>query len=60
MQEQYRAEKISWEDLEQLSPIIADTRNQILGVQTQLDSLFAAVAQVKEEITQINIRARGF
>jgi hypothetical protein len=60
MQEQYRAEKVSWEDLEQLSPIIADTRNQILGVQNLLDSHLATVAAIKEEISQINVRTRGF
>jgi hypothetical protein len=60
MQEQYRAEKVSWEDLEQLSPIIADTRNQILGVQNLLDSHLATVAAVKDEISQINVRVRGF
>ena len=60
MQDQYRAEKISWEDLEQIAPIISDTRMQILSVQSLLDSQTVQVNEIKEEISQINMRVRGF
>jgi hypothetical protein len=60
MRDQYRAEKVSWEDLEQLTPIISDTRNQILGVQNLLDSQLVSINEVKEEIAAINTRSRGF
>jgi hypothetical protein len=60
MREQYRAEKVSWEDLEQLAPIISDTRNQILGVQNLLDSQLVSINEVKDEIASINKRLRGF
>jgi hypothetical protein len=60
MRDQYRAEKVSWEDLEQLTPIISDTRNQILGVQNLLDVQLASINEVKDEISAINTRLRGF
>jgi hypothetical protein len=60
MRDQYRAEKVSWEDLEQLTPIISDTRNQILGVQNLLDSQMVSINEVKAEIAAINTRLRGF
>jgi len=60
MRDQYRAEKVSWEDLEQLAPIISDTRNQILGVQNLLDSQILSINEVKDEISAINTRSRGF
>ena len=60
MQDQYRAEKVSWEDLEQISPIISDTRNQILGVQNLIDAHSVQVNEIKAEISQINARVRGF
>jgi len=60
MRDQYRAEKVSWEDLEQLTPIISDTRNQILGVQNLLDSQMVSINEVKDEIAAINTRLRGF
>jgi hypothetical protein len=60
MQDQYRAEKVSWEDLEQISPIISDTRNQVLGVQNLIDAHSVQVNEIKAEIAQINARVRGF
>jgi len=60
MQDQYRAEKVSWEDLEQISPIISDTRNQVLGVQGLIDAHSVQVNEIKAEIAQINARVRGF
>jgi len=60
MRDQYRAEKVSWEDLEQLSPIIADTRNQIAGVQSLIDAKQASINEINDEISSINARLRGF
>jgi hypothetical protein len=60
MQAEYRAERISWEGLEQINPIISDTRNQILNVQMLIDANISQVAQVNEEIAQLNAKMGGF